>query len=891
MLAEFLAASVDAVKEPVLNFLNINSTTASIAMLLGRAGFNMFEIGVFLNQPIIQKVIDRSSEYPGRLALQIRKVAEEELGITALSSEMHNISKKDLLQNLKRDPKNKDNKKLQQAILSTFAKLNEQANELDLFVRRTKYTASNSVDNTIGSSVAAYYAMVEDSKRAENNVNRELNITLNDGTPISNVITTSIPEKIGEGGEVTEYGSILNFMRDKKAYLDNLLNNPLAMEQCMFDCVRGILDITKNYFPYTTPLYDNAYKILFDNSLYGELDSDIIGRFNKGLAFSLMALPSTSRFNPNAEVYYNYTTKTISLTPPTTPNTEYCVFPKAIDLYGERGALNTSNAKGSLGSLHWFIIDENGNTTKSVNPERNDARNEKLTNIQTSISYVIGELQKVIKLSKTIHEYDSTINSSQFLNNPNTSEKYKTDIWNTAIDAIEDIKTEMNGILGNLFDKSIWFRKLPETSLTDPNANPRADYIANVRKLIISGNPFLEALSTEYGFRVSNGTEVYDNASFVIDGGLQFDKDVSPALIEAWSEVHNVMPTFSEALYLTNYFTRGFSIGRNNFNNLAPSNLISGLQVTEGAGGYNYISFLNQLNRGEGPSATAMGDATILANMFCNFYRILNDVRSLVPSVSNSTEVLKRTGNKIIYTDPNGEQITMEKGILSKDCFGKQDYTYTISIPASSVFSIGVHTGINSDTNAPKVPTKDVLIEGFNFGNNTQEQSLSTDNKDANTLKQVYIKTVPAFVMSVPEVNEVTNVTTYKKYIFVNKNILNTNVKAEKEIITDASNNRQEKLVGKAEYVPFELATVETDYGTQSDVFSSYKGVQLNDIDRMSGANLGENVSIDNMTGIDAYREVRNNSVEATLLKLERLSNKKNFDEAKNEDGRPFCGK
>ena len=59
----------------------------------------------------------------------------------------------------------------------------------------------------------------------------------------------------------------------------------------------------------------------------------------------------------------------------------------------------------------------------------------------------------------------------------------------------------------------------------------------------------------------------------------------------------------------------------------------------------------------------------------------------------------------------------------------------------------------------------------------------------------------------------------------------------------------------------------------------------------MSGADLCENVSIDNMTGIDAYREVRNNSVEATLLKLERLSNKKNFDEAKNEDGRPFCGK
>lgn len=55
-IASFLAASVDAVKDPVLNFMNLNTFTAGPAMLLARLGYDSDTIGLFLSQPIIKKI-------------------------------------------------------------------------------------------------------------------------------------------------------------------------------------------------------------------------------------------------------------------------------------------------------------------------------------------------------------------------------------------------------------------------------------------------------------------------------------------------------------------------------------------------------------------------------------------------------------------------------------------------------------------------------------------------------------------------------------------------------------------------------------------------------------------------------------------------------------------
>lgn len=53
-IAGFLAASVDAVKDPVLNFLNLNTYTANPAMTLIRLGYDTDSVGLLLTQPAIE---------------------------------------------------------------------------------------------------------------------------------------------------------------------------------------------------------------------------------------------------------------------------------------------------------------------------------------------------------------------------------------------------------------------------------------------------------------------------------------------------------------------------------------------------------------------------------------------------------------------------------------------------------------------------------------------------------------------------------------------------------------------------------------------------------------------------------------------------------------------
>lgn len=57
--AEFLAASVDNTKDPVLDKLLQNIFTADITMLLSRLGYNYMEIGLLMNQPIVKDIIYR----------------------------------------------------------------------------------------------------------------------------------------------------------------------------------------------------------------------------------------------------------------------------------------------------------------------------------------------------------------------------------------------------------------------------------------------------------------------------------------------------------------------------------------------------------------------------------------------------------------------------------------------------------------------------------------------------------------------------------------------------------------------------------------------------------------------------------------------------------------
>ena len=93
-MAEFLAASVDAVKDPVLNFLNLNLATADAGAVLARLGYTTREIGLLFNQPIIKKVCDETFNKGCNIKTAIKNARNDLLnGMTGIDPDAkYNIS-------------------------------------------------------------------------------------------------------------------------------------------------------------------------------------------------------------------------------------------------------------------------------------------------------------------------------------------------------------------------------------------------------------------------------------------------------------------------------------------------------------------------------------------------------------------------------------------------------------------------------------------------------------------------------------------------------------------------------------------------------------------------------------------------------------------------------
>lgn len=83
ILAQFLAASVDAVKDPVLNLLNINLKSVNLAVTLARMGFDIQTISLFMNQPSIKRVIDTTILNDSDLSVEIEKELNRLQNITS----------------------------------------------------------------------------------------------------------------------------------------------------------------------------------------------------------------------------------------------------------------------------------------------------------------------------------------------------------------------------------------------------------------------------------------------------------------------------------------------------------------------------------------------------------------------------------------------------------------------------------------------------------------------------------------------------------------------------------------------------------------------------------------------------------------------------------------
>lgn len=253
-IAGFLAASVDAVKDPVLNFINLNTATSGAAMVLARLGFDPESIGLFLSQPLIKEVVreyfKRNNE--GYISLEdlIQKILYSDrfkvLDIETIEADLKNssFSKEEMANGIfKQDTDSEE----QVRALLLLKKLAGMSRDLGTLTFLTKF---NSVSNAPGPMISDALVMEDRRERFFKSI-------------------------IGIDG------TLLPTATFKESALYVIDNSPIL--KAFYDCTIGpengvVKKIFKEYFPHYTAKFEESLRMLrqFTKS---SLDSDTIDRY------------------------------------------------------------------------------------------------------------------------------------------------------------------------------------------------------------------------------------------------------------------------------------------------------------------------------------------------------------------------------------------------------------------------------------------------------------------------------------------------------------------------------------------------------------------------------------------------------------------------------------
>ena len=343
-VAEYLAASVDAVKDPVLNFLNLNLVTADAGALLARIGYTPQEIGLLFNQPIIKELCNYAANEnvstDVAITEMLKKYGGKDASMKKILFKAENVSTDRLANNVLQDREegNKSNefKQGQLQVLWLFNELMADTADVNSFVQCTRFTAANSIGSTWGEQIAK-------EERVSNFVDRYAD---NDEESMSGqrlVFELFDPESVGSlrllhsgEGTVTETNQgILNI--DEKLldlspeeYMAQMSRNPLAFEQCMMDLTRkATKNLFSKHFPYYTQLYTNMRDVMRRLTKFGNLDADTANSLHREFIVYLLGKQRGSQFDGEAPSGYYF--DGVSLT-----NREYFLlyYPKL--MYGLR---------------------------------------------------------------------------------------------------------------------------------------------------------------------------------------------------------------------------------------------------------------------------------------------------------------------------------------------------------------------------------------------------------------------------------------------------------------------------------------------------------------------------------------------------------------------------
>jgi hypothetical protein len=293
-VAEFLAASVDAVKDPVLNFMNLNTLTADAGAVLARIGYTTTEIGMLFNQPIIKEVCEYSFNNSVGIDTAIREIREKykNQGTSVRSRKeplnpehfsMDKLAKNILNDRVLREKGSNvmDNNTFateQLEVLDLFNDISAVANDVSKFVISTKFTASNAVGSTFGDLYAQQLK-----------VQKYLSEIGTDASHVEMEVTDKLDSPIMNDNSLTTMSN--------SDYLDTMMGNPFAYEQAMFDANRKVLEILSKYFPYNKRAYVDARNTLNGLVNYGSLDADTINSIHSDMMVYLLSNQERSEFN------------------------------------------------------------------------------------------------------------------------------------------------------------------------------------------------------------------------------------------------------------------------------------------------------------------------------------------------------------------------------------------------------------------------------------------------------------------------------------------------------------------------------------------------------------------------------------------------------------------
>ena len=673
-VAEFLAASVDAVKDPVLNFLNLNTITADAGAVLARIGYTTQEIGLLFNQPIIKEICEYSFNNGVTADMAMREVVKNYMGDDTESPKanpdedfsinklaLNIVNDRVLREQGKNAMDNQSFKADQLKVAELFSQIQTVAGDISQFVTSSKFTASNAVGSTFGD-------LYSQQMKVKNYIDKFVVKNGKNALSVNMKVTDIIDSPITNN---------TNLQGSNQEYLESLIENPLAYEQAMYDMNRRAGMLLNSYYPYNTPSYSGARNRLAELTKSNFLDADTINSIHSDMLVYMLSQQEDSLFNGEMPILVNsINTSNLDTTVNSyigniTPDAN-TIFVFGSNPEGRHGAGAAKIAREQFGAIYGQGEGLQGNSYALPTKDLRVKENRGLRSIPES--QIIESIRKLYDVAKQ-----------------NPSKQFKIAYRNTNSASLNgytglemiDMFLKAGSIPSNIIFSKEWvdtgkfnsfIRKTQGTSKSYISA--REYYTKHFAKEVfntLESNPDLKALPLFQYMQFVTNEKTGDISMNVqgIGGLAPYQKD---ELKESWAELLKTEPDLARDLFMYNFYKLGFTFSPLAFMNLAPTELKLAIKVgrkwdssaNDGNGAWverSYIDFLNEVKEG-----------TVTANSekFAKQY-ILNhlDNRRLVFTAKGSNLKYLKT---LVYK--NGEAVS--NFTLDVNKLGDDAKNYTI---------------------------------------------------------------------------------------------------------------------------------------------------------------------------------------------------------------------